>query len=96
MVWSDELAFLAHLNTRQCRMNHDACRNTNDFRFSGQNLGAMGTSAAHLDPANVIDNRIAAWYDEHPFATQDDIDILRRIFDDQKYRMFSFISKQAM
>lgn len=84
MIWNDDLAFLAHLNTRQCRMSHDACRNTNDFRFSGQNLGSMGTTAAHHDPTNVIDSTITRWYNEHPYATQDDIDILRRISDDEK------------
>lgn len=28
MTWNDEMAMLAGLNTRQCQMKHDACRNT--------------------------------------------------------------------
>lgn len=28
MVWNNDLAFLAQLNTRTCQMAHDACRNT--------------------------------------------------------------------
>ena len=28
MVWNNDLAFLAQLNSRTCQMGHDACRNT--------------------------------------------------------------------
>ena len=28
MVWNNDLAFLAQLNTRKCIMAHDACMNT--------------------------------------------------------------------
>lgn len=84
MVWNDDLAFLAELNTKQCQMNHDACRNTPAFRFAGQNLGGMGTSGAHHAPATVVTDTINRWYNEHPFATQSDIDLLTRIYDDQK------------
>jgi hypothetical protein len=30
MIWNDELALLAGLNTKQCVMKHDACRNTSE------------------------------------------------------------------
>lgn len=85
MVWSDELAFLAQLNTRQCKMSHDACRNTNSFRYSGQNLGAMATSAGHYAPDYVVNDTISRWYNEHPNALQGDINLLTRISNDQGY-----------
>lgn len=84
MIWNDDLAWLAELNTRQCEMRHDACRNTPAFRWAGQNLGSWGTSGAHFEPANVVNTMVDMWYDEHPFATQADINHLTRIFDEQK------------
>ncbi|KAJ6634614.1 Antigen 5 like allergen Cul n 1 [Pseudolycoriella hygida] len=79
IFWSDELAFLAELNTKQCKMNHDACRNTNNFIYSGQNLGSMGVSGAHYQAEYVINDTISRWYNEHPYATQSDMDLLTRI-----------------
>ncbi|XP_011200656.2 antigen 5 like allergen Cul n 1-like [Bactrocera dorsalis] len=38
MQWDDELATLAALNVKQCKAKHDACHNTADFEYSGQNL----------------------------------------------------------
>ena len=32
MVWNDDLAFLAQLNTRTCQFEHDVCRNTRKIR----------------------------------------------------------------
>ena len=31
VVWSDEMAALAELNTKQCEMEHDKCRATGIF-----------------------------------------------------------------
>ena len=33
VVWSDEMAALAELNTKQCEMEHDKCRATGNFFF---------------------------------------------------------------
>lgn len=38
MSWDNTLAYLAELNTRQCAMNHDSCRSTDKYIYSGQNL----------------------------------------------------------
>ena len=32
MVWNNDLAFLAQLNTRSCQFAHDPCRNTRKIR----------------------------------------------------------------
>lgn len=39
--WDDELAYLAELNAKQCKIEHDRCRNTVAFPYAGQNL-ALG------------------------------------------------------
>lgn len=36
--WDETLAYLAELNTRQCNMEHDKCRATDRYIYSGQNL----------------------------------------------------------
>ncbi|XP_017841235.1 antigen 5 like allergen Cul n 1 [Drosophila busckii] len=38
MQWSEELATLASYNSRMCQAKHDACRNTANFKRSGQNI----------------------------------------------------------
>ncbi|XP_075157842.1 antigen 5 like allergen Cul n 1-like [Haematobia irritans] len=63
MRWDVELAQLAALNVRQCEMNHDACRNTQAFRNSGQNLAWM-TFSGQLNKRQMITNAINMWYNE--------------------------------
>ncbi|XP_061392228.1 antigen 5 like allergen Cul n 1-like [Musca vetustissima] len=63
MEWDDELAKLAELNVKQCRMNHDDCHNTLSFPVSGQNLAWM----TYFDTPNIqrfIDGSIQMWYNE--------------------------------
>ncbi|XP_011179041.1 antigen 5 like allergen Cul n 1 [Zeugodacus cucurbitae] len=38
MKWDDELAELAALNVKQCKMRHDECHDTKAYEYSGQNL----------------------------------------------------------
>ncbi|KAM7350298.1 antigen 5 like allergen Cul n 1-like [Cochliomyia hominivorax] len=63
MEWDDELAKLAELNVLQCKMKHDKCHNTNDFKYSGQNLGVSGYNGDVNDSAS-IKKFIQLWYDE--------------------------------
>lgn len=79
MVWNDDLSFLAELNTKQCQLKHDACRNTAQFSFSGQNLGSLGKSNSHYDPAVVVNNTVNSWFNEYSNALQSDIDLLSKI-----------------
>lgn len=41
LEWDDELAYLAELNAKTCKIEHDLCRNTANFPYAGQNL-ALG------------------------------------------------------
>lgn len=79
MVWNDELAWLAQLNTKQCKMNHDKCHNTATFLHSGQNLGNAAKSSAHYDPSAFIVTIIDLWFSENTSTMQSDIDNLTSI-----------------
>lgn len=73
--WDDELAYLAELNVRQCQMNHDQCRDTDKFRYAGQNLAYMGGGTE--TNAERIKHRIRAWFDEYKDADASYIDRYR-------------------
>lgn len=63
--WSPELAKLAELNVKQCIMKHDQCRNTNQFKYAGQNLAVSSWKGMQRTVANVIDSHIQMWFDEY-------------------------------
>ncbi|BFG01502.1 antigen 5 like allergen Cul n 1 [Drosophila madeirensis] len=64
MQWDNELAYLALLNVAQCDMNHDGCHNTDNFKYSGQNLAWMAFSGDLPNSATVLANSVQMWYDE--------------------------------
>ncbi|XP_034480081.1 antigen 5 like allergen Cul n 1-like [Drosophila innubila] len=64
MQWDDELAYLAELNVRQCKMSHDSCHNTDAFKYSGQNLGWQGYSGNLPSMNTIIEKNVAMWYNE--------------------------------
>lgn len=73
-TWNTELEELAKLNVKQCKMQHDACRSTDEFRLAGQNLAIRSTFG---DPETLevfIEKVITDWYDESKNAQQSDID----------------------
>ncbi|XP_013097876.2 antigen 5 like allergen Cul n 1-like [Stomoxys calcitrans] len=63
MQWTAELAKLAALNVRQCIMNHDACRNTDDFKYSGQNLARI-PFWGKVNTRKMLFTAIDLWYSE--------------------------------
>lgn len=72
--WSQELADLALLNVKQCQMKHDACHNTAEFKFSGQNLAISSNSRIFKDPDVVIDGLTRAWFNQYKSANSSNID----------------------
>ncbi|XP_043658651.1 antigen 5 like allergen Cul n 1 [Drosophila teissieri] len=72
MAWDATLAQLAAYNALQCRMAHDECRNTNTYRYAGQNLSILFTRS--VDVAVFLRQRIAAWFDENRYANSGDIE----------------------
>ncbi|XP_013105492.2 antigen 5 like allergen Cul n 1 [Stomoxys calcitrans] len=61
--WDDELAKLAALNVRQCKMAHDKCRNTDTFHYAGQNL-AYRTYSGSPKYEELLKITMDMWYDE--------------------------------
>lgn len=74
MRWNSELAKLAVLNVKTCDFEHDKCRNTDDFKFAGQNLAMRGNSKKFPEIEEIIPDCIHSWYQEHEKASQSDID----------------------
>lgn len=71
--WNDELAYLASLNVKSCQMRHDACRNTDEFSWAGQNLAWIG----YFNPLNTTANALKGvdmWYSEVANTKQEHID----------------------
>ncbi|XP_055607821.1 antigen 5 like allergen Cul n 1-like [Uranotaenia lowii] len=64
MRWDDELAYLAGSNARRCEMQHDQCRNTENFPYAGQNLAIYSTNARSFNVTAQIVSMINAWYKE--------------------------------
>ncbi|ALC49876.1 CG42780, partial [Drosophila busckii] len=72
MSWDDTLAQLARYNVLQCRLAHDQCRNTNTYRYSGQNLSVLYTRSGSI--ADFLRDRIPAWFNEYRDATSGDVE----------------------
>ncbi|CAO1441344.1 unnamed protein product [Diamesa hyperborea] len=81
VLWSNELAALAELNTKQCNMKHDRCRNTDKFQTSGQNLAWSANSEplTQTDVRNAIINGISRWFMEYKYTEESDIDSFNRL-----------------
>lgn len=63
MQWDDELARMAAFNVKQCQMRHDSCRNTQTFKYSGQNL-ARSSYNGTPNIRNLLQTLINMWYNE--------------------------------
>jgi Cysteine-rich secretory protein family len=73
LKWDDELAYLAQLNAMSCEIEHDKCRNTRSFAFSGQNLALGWLLDTHtIDWA--IRNFTNEWFIEYTDAKPDIVD----------------------
>lgn len=73
MEWDDELANLAALNVMQCKMAHDKCRNTDAFKYSGQNLAWFGFTGP-VDHAAKLKQSVENWFSEVKDTKQSYID----------------------
>ncbi|KAI9589994.1 antigen 5 like allergen Cul n 1-like [Glossina fuscipes] len=63
MQWDNELAYLAELNVKQCKMAHDKCHNTKAFRYSGQNLALL--NYVNIDDSErMFSMAVSKWFSE--------------------------------
>lgn len=63
--WDDDLSYLAGLNVKTCKYGHDQCRNTNTYKFSGQNLAKNWWYGSNPNISVLIGEQIQAWFDEY-------------------------------
>ncbi|XP_067635242.1 venom allergen-1-like isoform X2 [Eurosta solidaginis] len=63
LQWDNELASLAALNVKQCKMAHDECHNTDAYKYSGQNL-AWITYYNTADIKYLTGKSVDLWYNE--------------------------------
>lgn len=76
MQWDPELAELATLNSKRC-MSHDKCRDTESFRYSGQNIYMSGWTGQVQDSEAIeqdILNGIGSWFSENVNSSMKYID----------------------
>ncbi|XP_055301539.1 antigen 5 like allergen Cul n 1-like [Sitodiplosis mosellana] len=66
IVWHDELEMEVQENAITCTLNHNGCRNTNQFMFAGQNMGFSCSDPASSTPdTDAVRAIFADWWNEH-------------------------------
>uniref|UniRef100_A0A1Y9H2P4 Venom allergen-1 n=1 Tax=Anopheles dirus TaxID=7168 RepID=A0A1Y9H2P4_9DIPT len=75
LVWDSELARQASHNARSCVNGHDECRNTQKFRFVGQNI-ALERHSRHSNDSfgELMRLEINSWWREYNATTQAQLD----------------------
>lgn len=58
---------------KQCKMEHDKCHATTEYKFAGQNLGERASTGAFEPVDSFAAKVINSWYDEVQGASQSDI-----------------------
>ncbi|XP_016946324.1 antigen 5 like allergen Cul n 1 [Drosophila biarmipes] len=81
--WDDDLAKVALLNAKTCLFRHDACRNTERFPYSGQNiyLAAIWQSAGtniDIPPTQLLEMAVKNWADEERDVVPEDLASYKR------------------
>lgn len=67
------MAELAVMNVKKCKMEHDLCRSTSEFKHPGQNVGYRASSGTFEAVESLIEKVIKNWYNEVKNAAQSDI-----------------------
>lgn len=76
--WDDELAYVAGLNVKTCKYGHDQCRNTDKFKFSGQNLAKNWWYGSNPNISVLIGEQIQAWFDEYKVSDMSKINTVSK------------------
>ncbi|XP_050070674.1 antigen 5 like allergen Cul n 1-like [Anopheles maculipalpis] len=80
LVWDDELAKLAEYNARTCQYLHDECRNTEQYRNAGQNIGRKSrTGNVTIDLERAITDLTNKWWQEYVETNQTVMDDYRAV-----------------
>jgi len=66
VTWDDELAKLAEYNAKTCTYRHDQCRNTETYKYAGQNIAIALSTPNYFKNINaVVDYLFDMWFDEY-------------------------------
>lgn len=74
MQWDDTLQFLAETHVSHCTFQHDDCRATPDFPYSGQNLYYTATSGTNTNATAAAEKGLKSWFEEWKVADPDIVD----------------------
>lgn len=64
MQWDETLQFLAEKHVIKCRFEHDQCRATPAYPYSGQNIFYQATIGHKMDRKKAIEFGILGWFEE--------------------------------
>lgn len=64
MQWDETLQFLAEKHVIKCRFEHDQCRASPTYPYSGQNIFYQATIGIKMDPKKAIESGITGWFEE--------------------------------
>jgi Cysteine-rich secretory protein family len=71
--WDSELAKLAEINSKTCRMAHSSCVNTPEYKMVGENLYIKERMPKFEDDLTLMKIGMKAWFTEYKQVSQDEI-----------------------
>lgn len=78
MHWDDTLQYLAEAHVAHCRFEHDQCRATPQYPYSGQNIYLQATLGYVPNATQAIERGIEGWFEEWKTARPSLVDKLTR------------------
>ncbi|KAM7347152.1 venom allergen-1-like [Cochliomyia hominivorax] len=94
MVWSNELAKLAEYNVKQCQIKHDQCRNTKEFRNSGQNIAMTTWRGKIMGVSQIVNNHIQNWFNEYKYCPRSTINSYQSPTNGKPYGHFTALVQE--
>ncbi|XP_055384634.1 antigen 5 like allergen Cul n 1-like [Condylostylus longicornis] len=79
MCYCHDLARMAELNVKTCRHEHDKCRSTEKYHFSGQNLFRWYSNMKPKNIKKILLSGITDWFDEYKLTDMSIIDKYHRV-----------------
>lgn len=68
------MATLALYNAESCVYGHDKCRNTEDYKYAGQNIALIGVTGGYFPTEEAIQKVHDAWFNEYKDASMKEIE----------------------
>jgi len=65
MTWDEDLAKLAECNAKTCIYGHDQCRNTDKYKYAGQNIAQVMSTPNYFETIKAVDYLFGLWFDEY-------------------------------